>query len=304
MNSFFRHILRITLVSTLILITIACTGMHSFPTAARPGETVALGLGWRHHLTRNNLTVTITDANSTQFTYNPGDPAVRAVINTYPDPISNMRVGYETGQQLVGNEPLWGTLIEGNITNWDSDWSQKFLLLDLPASISPGTASFNISIALDGGGTENLLSQSIEVLDGVGSSVANPFTNWEGFAVGPGSLQALERANHYTVSFSGTTLPHAIQLDLTHNPDVDHGGIGRPYVADTGGDVKNIHWTDDGQNMRVIITPTRDQAITEWSDFRFYIAGEIAGLVVVPSSVQAFDINGAPVSGMNLPIVR
>jgi len=301
-------IYRITLVSALIFGTLACTGMQSFTTTARPGETVALGLGWRHELTRDNLTVTITAADSTVFTLNPSDPAIRAVINNYPDPISNMRVGYETNQNIVGSETIWGLLIEGNITNYDRDWSQKFVLLDLPSAITAGTASIDVSVALAGGGTEIILPQNIEILDSavVGTSVANPFINWDGFAVSAGALQAMERANHKTISFSGTTLPHAIQLDLTHDPDLDSNppGVGRAYVANAGGDVKNVHWTDDGQNMRVILTPARDQSITDWNDFKFYIAGEITGLAVVPASAQAFDINGVPITDMDPPTVQ
>jgi hypothetical protein len=297
---------RISLVSALIFSMLGCTGMQPFTTAARPGETVALGLGWRHDLTRDNLTVTITAADTTEFIYSPGDPAIRAVINNYSDPISNMRVGYETGQNIVGFEQNWGLLIQGNITNYDRDWSQKIVLLDLPSTIVQGTASVDVSIALDGGGIEAILPMNIEILGGVGTSIANPFINWDGFAVSAGALQAMERANHKTITFSGSTLPYAIQLDLTHDPDLDSNppGVGRAYVANAGGDVKNVHWTDDGENMRVILTPTRDQSITGWKDFKFYVAGEIAGLAVVSTSVQAFDINGVSILDMDTPTVQ
>lgn len=290
------------IVAVLLMASIGCSGMQTFTTAARPGETIALAAGWRQHMDRNNLTVTITDSSSPtpqQFIYAPGDPAIRAVINNYPDPISNMRVGYETGQNIVGNETLWGTLIQGNITNWDKDWSQKFIILDLPAGIAAGAATVDISVSLAGGGTEVLLPQNIEILGGVGSSTQNPFINWDGFAVSPGALQAMERANHYTVTFSGATLPQAIQLDLVHD-----NGVGTAYVANAGGNVKNVHWSDDGQNMRVILLPARDQSITDWNDFKFYVAGEITGLAVIPTSVQAFDINGIPVTGMDTPLVQ
>lgn len=299
-------IYRITLVSALIFSMLGCTGMQPFTTAARPGETVALGLGWRHDLTRDNLTVTITAADTSEFIYSPGDPAIRAVINNYPDPISNLRVGYETGQDIVGAEQIWGILIEGNITGGDRDWSQKFVLLDLPSTITSGAATVKVSIALNGGGTENVVQQNIEILGGVGISPQNAFFNQEGFAVSAGSLQALERANHYTITFSGATLPYAIQLDLTHDPDLDSNppGVGRAYVANAGGDVKNISWTDDGENMRVVLTPRRDQSITGWNDFKFYVAGEITGLGVTPTSVLAFDSNGGPILGMKTPTVQ
>ena len=116
-------------------------------------------------------------------------------------------------------------------------------------------------------------------------------------------MQALERVNHSTVSFTGSTLPYAIQLDLTHDPDKDSGGAldAEAYVANPVGHIKSISWTDDGINTRVILMPNREIDITDFKDFKIYLAG-ISGWSIVDTTpldpvgnVQAFDINGAVV---------
>lgn len=293
----FQPVYRIATIIVLLLSMLACTGIQTFTTAARPGETIALALGWRHHLTRDNLIdITITDASANTFIYSPTDTSIRAIYNTYPDPISNLVVGYETNQNIVGNEQTWGGLIQSNVTNFDRDWSQKILLIDLPAGIFPGSANISVTIALEGGGTETIPSQSIEILDVAPAPFGNLFQNYESLSMSSATLKSFERANHYKVLFSGTTLPHAIQVDLTHDPDVDNGGAGRAYVANPRGDIKNVHWADDGINTRVIVIPSHGQSLAEWSDFKFYVAGEITGLTIVPGSAQGFDINGNPIA--------
>ena len=109
-------------------------------------------------------------------------------------------------------------------------------------------------------------------------------------AVSEDQFRSIGRVPHYTVTFSGATLPHAIQVDLVHDPDKDNGGVGKAHVVNALGYVKNVSWNDDGTNLRVIMTPARDAIISDMLDFKLYVAGGVTNLVV--NSVQAFDING------------
>ncbi len=280
----------------LFLVTVlpGCTGIQTFGTTARAGDTVALALGWNQEISRQNLIVTITSADYTPYTYNPGDPAIRAIINNYPDPVSNLVVGTETGQNITGQETIWGTLIDASVTGGDKDWSQSIVLLDLPLGMALGTATVDISTT----GGLTIAPISIEILAGNGS--AHTFSNQEGLTISAGHLKSLERSAHYTITFLGSTVPHAIQLDLVHDPDANNGGVGRAYVVNPRGDIKNINWFDDGTNLRVILLPAKNQTLSDLLHFKFYIAGGITGLQT--PVVQAFDINGNVVTGVSANI--
>ena len=106
----------------------------------------------------------------------------------------------------------------------------------------------------------------------------------------------MERVAHFTIGFNGSTIPFAIQVDLSHSPDVDHGGSGRAYVINPRGDLKNVTWSDTGTNMRVIILPAKAQALSNVHDYKFYVAGGVTNLTVL--NVKAVDINGNNVSGV------
>ena len=287
--------MRISLSNCLILALLAlavagCAGVQTFPNAARAGDTVALAAGWKHKFSRDNITVTITPSVGNPIVYAPGDPAVRASINFYPDPVSGLVVGTETGQ---GEGATYGSLINNNFTDQDRDWWQTTVFIDLPASLPLGTTYIDISNP-EG---ESAWS-SVEIVDGVGSPAVfdaelnGPLTEQQ--------LASLERADHYVISFDGTTLPYAIQVDFTHDPDAANGGTGVAHVVNTRGDIKNVAWTDDGYNLRVIVTPAKGVALSNMVDFKFYVAGGITGLTV--SQVKAFDENGNPVAGVTATV--
>jgi len=85
----------------------ACTGVKTFTTAARPGETVALAIGRQTDLKRANVTVTITPATGPAVVYPPLDTRVRSILNLYPDPVSKAIV-----LQRTDNPTSTGTSIE------------------------------------------------------------------------------------------------------------------------------------------------------------------------------------------------
>ena len=145
-----------------------------------------------------------------------------------------------------------------------------------------------------------LVMMVVEIVAGTGSpavfnaELAGPLQNDQ--------LAALERVAHYTVRFSGATLPYAIQIDLSHAPDVDHGGSGRAHVVNPRGDIKSVAWSDDGSNLRALLTPVRDGSIGAFTDFKFHVAGGVSNLASV--AVQAIDVQGNPVPGVDFAVPR
>lgn len=269
-----------------------CVGAQTFHETARAGDTVAVAAGWKHYFTRDNITVTITPSSGSPIVYLPNDPAVRAAVNLYPDPLSSLLVSAETKQDLTPSAQTYASLVSGNFTQGDKDWWQTTVFVDLPSSLPTGGATISIT---------NPQGESVSSDVGIVAGVGQP-TTFEATtgALNVYQLASMERVGHYTIRFSGTTIPYAIQIDLLHGPDVDHGGTGRAYVVNPRGDIKNTAWKDDGSNLRVILTPVTGAALGTIKDYKFYVAGGITGLQLV--NVKAIDVNGNPVTGVTAAV--
>ncbi len=264
-----------------------CAAVQSFPAAARPGDTIALAVGWNKILSRQNMTITITPAVGGPIIYEPGDARVRAVIRLYPDPVSRLIVGTETQQGLGSGADAYGALLAEQITRQEKDWWQTMVYVDLPPSLPPGAATVTIT-GPDGPATPQPLA--VEILPGIGS----PATFGGGVGT-PGDiapvLASLERAEHVTMTFTGSTVPQVIQVELLRTPEV-----GKPWLVNPRGDLKNLAWSDDGSRLRVLLLPTHGQTLGDLAHFKFHIAGGVTGLQVV--SVKAYDSQGKPVLGI------
>jgi len=109
-------------------------------------------------------------------------------------------------------------------------------------------------------------------------------------------LLSMERLDHYVVSFDGgAEVPYAIELDMDYS-------LLSGYLINTRGDLKNLAWTDTGSGYKAILM-TAGQPLTSIKDYKFYVAigGGLTSLTtldVAPGTVKAYDINGAPVTGV------
>ncbi|MHB8535749.1 MAG: hypothetical protein ACYDBW_09935 [Sulfuricaulis sp.] len=278
---------------------IGCAGTAPLNTAYRAGDTVTLAAGWRQTFDRSGLTVTITGSDGVPIVYQPGDPAIRAIINLYPDPLSYLVVGTRTGLNSNYNYgSTYGGLINSQITGYDPDWWQTSVFVDLPSTLPVGTA--NVTLQSVSGTKYGPIP--IQIIAGQGSP--STFSAESLGNLTPVQLQSMERAPKYTVSFSGgSILPGALQIDLTHDPASSIGGVGTPFVVNPRGEMKNISWTDDGTHLRVIILTSgdgtsKDPSLTsyQWKYFKFYVSGGITNLLV--TSVKAYDSAGNPISGV------
>jgi hypothetical protein len=275
-----------------ILVLQGCVGARTFHEVARAGDTVALAAGWKHYFSRDNITVTITPSSGSPIVYLPNDPAVRAVVNLYPDPLSSLLVSPKIGQDLTPSARTYASVVSNNYTNQDPDWWQTTVFVDLPDYLPSGTAT--ISITNPQGESA---SPIVDIVDGAGRS--NTFEATTG-PTNEYQLASMERVGNYVVRFSGSTIPYAIQVDMVHDPDKAHGGTGVAYVINPRGDIKNVTWSDTGSNLRVILTPAKGAVLSNMFNYKFYVAGGVKNLSVL--NIKAVDIDGNPVSGVTASV--
>lgn len=288
-----RPPMKFLIVAFCLLVLEGCIGLRTFHEEARAGDTVALAAGRMTDFSRDHITVTITPSSGSPIVYAPNDPSVRAVVNLYPDPLSSLIVSEETNQELTPYAITYGSLVLGNVPNGEKDYWETSVFVDLPTNLPTGIATIDITST-----SGESASSTVNIVSGTGTP--NTFyTKWE--PLNPNELHSMERVSHFTIDFKGSTIPFAIQMDLSHDPDVDHGGTGRAYVLNPRGDLKNVTWSDTGTNLRVIISPARGQALSNIHDYKFYVAGGITNLAVL--SVKAVDINGNNVSGVTAKLV-
>ncbi|TCV77433.1 hypothetical protein [Sulfurirhabdus autotrophica] len=283
-----------------------CVGTQTFTTAARQGETVSLAIG-RHHLARQNLTVTIKDSKGVKTVYAPNDVRVRGVINLYPDPASKAVVSDLAQTDFGDNESVTGANISVLI-GADRDWWQTVMLLDMPAVLNTGIAQVSIE---DSAGA-SILPATIEILPGTSSSNLFSVYNQLGAPLkiatdfgGLNLVRTFERADVSTVMFNGLKdangkdiIPHSIQVEFTHTP-----GIGKAWVVNPKGDMKNVTWSDDGTKLIVMVTPNNGLTARKNLTFisqKFYITGGITGLS--QPTVKAYDINGTLMTGVTATV--
>lgn len=286
----------ICLISLQSFLILGCTGVNTYPNKIKAGETATIGMGYLKNFSRDNTTVTITHATDFPVTYQPGDSGIRGIINLYPDPVSYLNVGTETNRKeeafKFGGD--YGEILNTLYTNDDKDWWQTIAFIDIPFWLSPGEATITLT---------NSTGDSVSTLTEIESGTATrdlfnvPILG----ALSEIQIESLSRSPHVEVSFTSAILPHAIEVLLSHDPDMDNGGTGRLHIVNTRGDIKNILWSDNGTQLKVILMPVGNKEFTHINDLKFYIAGEIQNVVEV--NTLAFDINGNSIQGTDTTLI-
>ena len=261
----------------LLLAMCGCSGKTTFSQYARAGDTVALAAGWKQSFTKDSITVTITPAAGTPVVYLPNDPHIRAVANLYPDPLSSLVVSDRVHFDLTPYAQTYANLLNFVVTDYDNDWWETSVFIDLPVSLTVGPATINIASAAGETYTAN-----VEIIAGAGS--ASTFNTYESGGLNSYQKLALERVAHHTIRFSGDTVPYAMQLAFSHQ------ATSLIHVANPRGDLKNLAWTDDGTTLRVVLTPANLGGIGSLKDCKFYVAGQVNDLSLL--FLKAVDQNG------------
>lgn len=289
---------KLSIFLVIVLMSLmGCAGHQTFNHLARSNDTVAVGAGWMQTFSRDTMRVTITDFNGTESIYAPGDTNVRAVINMYPDPASNIVVSRETGIDSAPFAEAYSGQINATYTGGDNDWWQTIVFINLADNMALGNANILIeSIDPVTMQVVETASSTVEIVSGVGE--AYPFSAkypWGApFNLTSDHLKSLERASHYQIDFNfigGTEIPAAISLELTHDPDIDNGGVGRAFVVNPTSETKSINWVDNGTMAKAIILPVTSSGFSSLVDLKFYVSG-IANVDVDISNFHAYDQDG------------
>lgn len=294
------NIFKIIALLCSLNVIISCGGYRTFNEYARAGDTVAVPVGMQTDFSKDNITVTITPSSGPLIILPATDPSIRAVVNFYPDPLSSLVVSREIGEDLTPIAQNYSNNV--NIfANDDKDWFQTTVFVDLPPTLPVGLTQVEISNGLGATHTETL-----DIISGVGS----PHVLQAALGNNPGAgqtplnanmLDGLARTPHQTVSFSSATIPYAIELNFSHDPDITVGGTGKATVINPLGYKKSLQWKDDGINLKVILIQSKDGIADHIKDFKFYIAGTATNLVL--NSHQAYDSNGVAIAGVSASMV-
>lgn len=271
----------------------ACGGNKTFHEYARAGDTIAVPVGMQPTFNKDNITVTITPSIGAPIVLSASDPAIRGIINFYPDPVSNMIISQEITEDTSPFAQAYAQQILNSANN-DKDYYQTTVFIDLPSPASLPIGLTNIEVSGPTGVTH---SATLEIIEGTGTP--NTFeANIGGVGIIPlndDMLDSLSRSTHTEVSFDAVTLPHAIEVNFTHDPDKSVGGIGEAFVVNPLGYRKNISWSDDGTNLKIIMMESKPGLIVDIKDYKFYVAGTTTNLQL--QSVDSFDINGNSITG-------
>jgi hypothetical protein len=114
---------KILMALLVILVPIGCAGTKTFHQLARARDTVMVAAVWKHHFTKDNITVEIqpTDGGPSIF-YPPNDPHVPVITNFYPDPLSSLIISRQTGQSLTPYAFTYADSVNTYFTDGDNDW--------------------------------------------------------------------------------------------------------------------------------------------------------------------------------------
>lgn len=271
----------------------ACTGVQTYPNIAQSGDTISLALGWQKRFKRANTTVTITPSVGEDIVYLPGSPELRAIINFYPDPVSNLVVGTKTqNDTFFKSGKTYGLLINAG-TGGDEDWWQTVAFVNLPSLLSVGEA--NIEFTNNVGDT---VSSVVNIVGGSGG--AEPFDTQGNGPLNDIQLASLERSSNFEVTINSAVIPYAVEMEFLHT---EKARVVNPN------DLKNIIWTDNGSVLKVMLLPASSEPLSNLHEFKYYITGAAANEFMqniqelTLQSVKAYDINGNIVTGVGVSLL-
>lgn len=292
-----RERCRLCFCALLILLQ-SCVGVSTFPTIARPGDTISAMVGGSEKVRKDTIGVSLTDATGVVWDLQSLG-LVRSVFNLRADgiahgmhylPFINTEISW-----LKAHEPL-----------------QTVLVADIPVGAALGEASLDINLNADddGSGIPSPYSITMDIIPGTGNSVAFQRKNFSGAPL-PVSFTDLEPAPHAKISFGdgsgglGYAIIGAVSLTVDFDSTVVDGNdlnlhVPQSYVrgiySDTGapfGDKQRmVYWRQDGSKMFIdVIAP---QGI-EGRYLQLYIvhpSGVVGDPLFALSNVEYFDLGG------------
>lgn len=284
----------ILLILSLFVMLAGCSGVQTFPNVARAGDTVSIAMGWQKKFNHSNTTVTITPSIGDPIVYLPDDPAIRAIINLYPDPLSNIVIGTALENNIYFKSGYsYGSLINANYTSGDTEWWQTVAFVDLPSNLPEGATTIEL--------INNVGEVAVSVIDvESGQGNAEPFNVEGNGPLEPIQLASLERASSFEVSFLVSVMPYSIEMEFSH--------IGEVYIENPS-NKKNIIWSSNGSILKIYLMPASTEAISNIHDYKFYVSGTAAlgeAQDIQPLTlnyIKAYDKDGVLIDGVSVSMV-
>lgn len=230
-----------------------CTSVNTFPSIARPGDTVSLMIGGSEKANKNSVSATFTDATGQSWDLKALG-LVRSVFNLRTDGRAN---GAHYSPYLdsyiswaFGHEPL-----------------QTVLVTDLPLAAAPGQGNLTISVNANdnSSGVANPFNVQLEIIPGPGTAEQFQYKKSGGNV--PADFGRLETAPNAKVTFgTGTTFIGAASLVVSFDPNVVNPKDLNIYVPEStvrgsstasfGKTQRMVYWYQDGTKLYVdIIAP-------------------------------------------------
>lgn len=252
MNNYIK-LLGLSLLCSWALLS-GCTSVNTFPSIARPGDTVSLMIGGSESAKKSSVSAIFTDA-AGQVWDLQALGLVRSVFNLRTD---GRAVGAHFSPYLDGyvswlfnHEPL-----------------QTVLVTDLPVAVAPGQGKLRISLNVNdnSSGVANPFDVNLEIIPGSGT--VDPFQYKGSGGNVPADFARLETAPNAKVTFgTGTTFIGAASLAISFDPGIVNPKDLNIYVPEStvrggssaasfGKTQRMVYWRQDGQNIYVdIIAP-------------------------------------------------
>lgn len=230
-----------------------CTGVSTFPTIARPGDTVSVMIGGSEQARKATTDVVLTDPDGVPYDLQALG-LVRSVFNLRAD-------GRAAGAHY---SPYLDTYI-----SWVQRHEpvQTVLVTDLPDTLQPGmyTLTVDTHVSDDASGAAPPFTMNLEIIAGLGSSeqfIRQPLLNAVEF-------ERLEPAPHAKIGFgTGSSVIGAVSLvvdfdETVVNPDdinlyvpesTVRGSVG--VTGAFGATQRMVYWRQDGQRLYIdVIAP-------------------------------------------------
>jgi len=246
----------------LLMLFQGCTGINTFPTIARPGDTVSMMLGGSEMASKDTIDVTLTQGSSSWDLADPdgdgnrSDSLIRSIFEVRTDGRAN-GLSYGSGNTVsqiwaFGHEPV-----------------QSIMIIDLPTvadGLTEGDASLDITLNVsdNSSSTPTIFSIDLTLVDVPGTTGEKDNFYRSTFAGAIGAdFTDLEPAPHGKISFGPyNQLIHAASLEIEFNEaNVTPSDIS-VYIPEAviggslGANQRMAYWRQDGDKLYIdVVSP-------------------------------------------------
>lgn len=277
-----------------------CTGVNTFPTVARPGDTVSVMVGGSEQARKDSVTVSLKDKDNVDWDLQALG-RVRSVFN-----LRAAGTAYGTHYSswldseiswLNGHEPV-----------------QTVLIFDVPqgVAIGPATLSVDLNSNDDSSGLFHPVSIAMDVIeDATGTSGTSDQFLRQNFNGIPreASLEDLEPAPYAKISFGGgdtmaSPLLYATSLVVDFDQTIVNGDDLNVYVSEStvrgsptetgafGSNQRGVYWKQDGDKLFIDIVAPQGIEGRYLQVFVVHPRGLTGDPTLSLESATNYDING------------